>query len=114
MGKNSTAEESALEELSPKWQAVFLVCKQCGERKNGPKHLKPKQLVSSIRSHVRDERPRPRILLSSCLGMCPKKAVALAYVGGERPARWLSVRKAEQLEVLLPLLRDRRDAASSA
>jgi predicted metal-binding protein len=113
MAKHSILDEATPEGSSPKWQAVYLICKQCGDRKNGPKRLKPKELVSSIRSHVRDERPRPRILLSSCLGMCPKKSVAIAFVGSGQPPRWLAVRKAEQLEVLLPLLRNPHETPSS-
>lgn len=75
----------------PGWQAVLLVCRQCGKRSSGPKSLKAKEVVKLLRDAARAERPRPRVLATGCLGLCPKKALAIARVGGPGAARIVGV-----------------------
>jgi predicted metal-binding protein len=67
---------------APAWDAVLLVCRECRKRGNGPREPKPKQLVQALKHSVREQRPRPRVLLTSCLGLCPKRATAVSRVGG--------------------------------
>ena len=86
----------------PKWNAVVLVCKACGKRSKGPRHLKAKALVTTLRSASKDERPRPRIVTTGCLGLCPKRAIAVAFVGGQRESRIVAVASSEQLASLYP------------
>ena len=81
----------------PKWDAVFLVCRDCGKRSRAPKEAKPKKLVGALRSLAKHERPRPRVLLTSCLGLCPKAATAIAFVANDRPPRIVAVAREDQL-----------------
>ena len=67
------------------WKNVVLVCKACEKRNKGPKRMPAKELAKALRGACRDARvARPRIVLTSCMGACPKKAftVAAAGVGG--------------------------------
>ena len=63
---------------------MLLVCKDCRKRSNGPREPKAKALVSALKRSVQGETPRPRVLMTSCLGLCPKRATAVARVGGKR------------------------------
>jgi hypothetical protein len=89
---------------SPRWDTVFLVCKQCRKRSNGPEHLKTKALARTLRAATREQRPRPRIVMTSCLGLCPKRAIALAYVGMQARPRILAIKSSARLAKALPLL----------
>lgn len=68
--------------VSPAWDTVVLVCKDCQKRGSGPRHLKTKTALSVLRHSLRSLRPRPRVVASSCLGLCPKRALTVAVVGG--------------------------------
>ncbi len=68
------------------WKSVVLVCKACEKRSKGPKKLTARQVAKDLGRACRDAAlPRPRVLLTTCMGACPKKAitvVAAAPVGG--------------------------------
>lgn len=68
-----------------KWDRVYLVCKACGKRSRAPKQVKPKSLVGEIRALTRSDRPRPRVLLTTCMGLCPKGGIAVAAAGSGTP-----------------------------
>ena len=93
--------ERSVDWLTPKWDALFVVCKDCRKRKNGPDDSKPKKLVRVIRSHARDARPRPRAVLCGCLGLCPKGATAVAHAARSGELRVVAVESAAQLESAL-------------
>ena len=76
---------------SPKWESVMLICKECGKRKNGPRDLKSKTLVKLARGQLKSEKPRPRVISTSCMGVCPKHAIAVAWVGSGTAPRLLYV-----------------------
>ena len=65
----------------PKWDAVILVCKECGKRRGAPKDAKPKVLAGDLRTLTKHDRSRARVVLSPCLGLCPKGAIAVTRVG---------------------------------
>lgn len=99
-GKN---DASGLEAAS--WRAVVLVCKACGKRSSGPKKIKTKNAVAAARRIARSLEPRPRVLTTSCLGLCPKGALAVAMVGGAPGrARMARIESLKEMERLLPLL----------
>lgn len=89
---------------SPSWNAALLVCNACKKRSNGPRGLKAKAVVQEARRALRDLKPRPRIVLTTCLGLCPKAALAVAFVGGGSEARICAIESAGQVEAALPLL----------
>ena len=83
----------------PKWRRVYLVCEDCHARSRGPKR-KAKALVSALKKSVGVERPRPRVMTTGCLGLCPKRATAIAVVGGD-DARLVVIESQAQIEWLV-------------
>ena len=67
----------------PRWEAVLLVCKSCGKRSSGPKKLKPKKLAGLVRRASKQSNTRTRVLMTTCMGLCPKAAIAVAAAGGD-------------------------------
>ena len=84
------------EELALSWDQLVVVCRDCRKRSNGPKGLKSKPMASEIKRAARDIKPRPRIVLTNCLGLCPKGAATTAVVGSNVATRALAVTSLEQ------------------
>ncbi len=64
------------------WMTVVMVCKACEKRSKGPKRLAAKGLAKELRRACRDARlNRPLVVLTSCMGACPKKAITVATLG---------------------------------
>lgn len=82
----------------PSWETAVLVCKDCGKRSSGPDDLKVKGVASALKGSLRKIRPRPRCVLTSCLGLCPKGAIAVALAGGDKPARIAAIRSLAEAE----------------
>ena len=80
-----------LEGVTPSWDAVVLVCRDCRKRRNGPKRLKTANVVSEVKRCLHDIRPRPRVVSTSCLGICPKQAAVIGCAGGAVGARLLTL-----------------------
>ncbi len=85
---------------SPSWQSLLVVCQECQKRGSGPKRLKAKEVVHEARKALKAERPRPRVVTSGCLGLCPKRAIAVARVDAAHGARIVGVVKAEDVAAL--------------
>jgi hypothetical protein len=96
---------------SPVLQSLLLVCKDCKKRSSGPGKLKPKAVSSEIRRATKDQRPKPRVVLTTCLGICPKDAMAIAFAGGADGTRVAEVRTIADVQRMMPML---LSAASSA
>ena len=102
--------EKSHEVGTPRWATAYLVCKACAKRKNGPKSGKVKALVARLRRIAKGGPPRARVLATSCLGLCPKSAVAVAQVG-VAPPRIVAIASVGQLDAAFSLLgRDSRSA----
>lgn len=82
----------------------MLVCKDCRKRGNGPQGLKPKAVARRARAELRGVRPRPRVVLTSCLGLCPKAALAIARVGGDAAAQLAAIDSLARVAEAVPLL----------
>jgi hypothetical protein len=89
--------------LSPGWESLFLVCKDCRRRKDGPKHLKAKALAREIKHQTKDSAPGARVVLTTCLKLCPKKATSVAFVTGLKKPRIAAVKSSVQLQDALAL-----------
>ena len=83
---------------TPKWNAVILVCKECGKRRGAPKDAKPKQLAGDLRALTKHDRSRARVVLSPCLGLCPKGAVAVTRVGESSTSSLVAIARRAQVE----------------
>ena len=90
----------------PEWETVVLVCKACSKRGKGRKELSGKKLAGLVRRDAKGTRPRPRVLLTGCLGLCPKGATAIARVGGGRATDIVAIRSEAELGAAVPLLLD--------
>jgi hypothetical protein len=77
-------------DLELPWNELILVCKDCRKRSRGP-DAKAKEIAAAIKKQVGATRPRPRVVLSSCLGLCPKKATAVVVSRAGQPHRAMGV-----------------------
>src|SRR5262245_40758343 len=61
----------------PRRASPILVCKKCLKRSRDGGEIK-RELKHALKSHGSDKRKRPRLVSTSCFGLCPKRAVVLA------------------------------------
>lgn len=66
--------------VETKLAGVVLVCGDCEERKDGPSKLSARQVRKDLKHGLSHLPVRLRVVQCSCLGLCPKKAIALAAV----------------------------------
>jgi len=71
--------------VKAKFGGLALVCGECEKRSNGPSKLKAKQVRKVFKKELHNLPTRLRVVQCSCLGMCPKKAIAVSVVAGGRP-----------------------------
>jgi len=72
--------------VETKLAGVVLVCGDCEERKDGPTKLRARQVRKELKHGLSHLPVRLRVVQCSCLGLCPKKAVALvAAAQGRAP-----------------------------
>ena len=72
--------------LKPGFDTAILLCRACGKRSAGPPKKDAKTAAKRLRAAAREAgHSRPRVVLTGCLGACPKKAWTLAATqpGGE-------------------------------
>ncbi len=94
------------EALAVGWDTVVLVCRQCRKRSSGPEDLKTRDVAAALRRAMKDAAPRPRVVLSSCLGPCPKRAMSVAVACSGEPTRVVAVRTlADVVAIALPARR---------
>ncbi len=61
------------------WKCVVLVCKACEKRSKGPKKIVARDVAKQLGRACRDAKlPRSRVVLTTCMGACPKKAFTVA------------------------------------
>lgn len=80
-------DSAALDDLlvKAKFGGIALVCGECEKRSNGPSKLKAKQVRKVFKKELHNLPVRLRVVQCSCLGICPKKAIAVSVVAGGRP-----------------------------
>jgi hypothetical protein len=89
---------------TPSWSSLVLICKDCRRRKEGPKHLKAKTLATSIKSELKADARRPRVVLTTCLKLCPTRATSVAFVAALAAPRIAAIESIAQLQAMLPEL----------
>ncbi len=70
------SDADATPSVSIKFDSVLLVCGDCEQRGNGPTRLTAKQVRKDLKHQLTASPHKFRIVQSSCLGLCPKKAIA--------------------------------------
>jgi hypothetical protein len=63
--------------LHPDWDTIVLACRACRKRGRGPTALSGKVAVREARRALKAVRPRPRVVATDCLGLCPDGAIAI-------------------------------------
>lgn len=84
----------------------ILVCKKClGRIDDGKKLRKALKSEAKDRSAAQDVKP-PRVVMTSCLGICPKRAVVVASAATLRDGKYLLLSEAkasaEAISALMP------------
>lgn len=96
--------KDAIETRRPGWDAVVLVCRDCRKRGSGPKGFELKPTLHESRRAFKRSALRARVVAASCLGLCPKRAFAVAVVGGAAGSVIAAVQTLEQLGPTLSAL----------
>lgn len=71
---------------SYKYQRAVLVCADCENRDDGPRHLDSKTGASALRKALREGPVAVQVTRTRCLGLCPRKALAAVALGASLPA----------------------------
>jgi len=103
-----TPAEASSPFAKAKFDALLMICSRCAERSSGPSRRKAKKLPGEFKKALGPERPRFRIVESSCLGLCPKKATAVAAATGDGPLRLAAVGGKSDVQAVADRLRRRR------
>ncbi len=87
-----------------RWQAALLVCKDCVDRGSGPKKSgSAKALMPALRHATKRAGVRTRVVATTCLGLCPKHATAVARFG-DGSARIVAIRSRKSVDAALTAL----------
>lgn len=103
-----TQAETASPFVKPKFDALLMVCSRCAERSSGPSKRKAKKLPGDFKKALGTERPRFRIVETSCLGLCPKNATAVAAATGDGPLQLAAVGGKSDIQAVADRLRGHR------
>ena len=100
------AERSgAPETLWPGWKSVVLVCKACEKRSKGPKKITAKEVARHLKKAAHEARvPRPRVVMTSCLGACPKKAFTVAAASPDGAIAMVAFRRGDDAAAAVGVL----------
>jgi hypothetical protein len=80
------------------WQRVILVCGECEQRKDGPRHLTAKAAWRELKHALRHGPDKVRIVVTGCLGPCVKKALTVVAPAGDAPAGYAVCDEAQLLQ----------------
>jgi len=94
--------------VKAKFDGLVLVCGQCEKRGSGPSKLTAKDARKSLKRALGAQRTRMRIVESSCLGLCPKKSIAVAGAAQGAPSVLAEVRNERDLKAVAARLADPR------
>ena len=92
--------------VKPKFGGLLTVCGDCQRRSSGPTRHTAKELRSELRKAVGHAPVRWRVVECSCLGLCPKKATAVAACANGAPPLLAAVRKRRDVEAVAQRMRD--------
>ncbi|RZI63804.1 MAG: hypothetical protein EOP80_21825 [Variovorax sp.] len=83
--------------VNVKFRGAVLVCGDCQHRGSGPKKLRARDVRKLLKHDLGSARFKLRVVESSCLGLCPKKAMALVALAGKAPALAAEARSADDV-----------------
>ncbi len=101
----TTALAAAPKPLRTGCKHIVLVCKACEKRSKGPKKITAREVAKSLSRACRDAGvPRARMVLTSCLGACPKKAFTVATTAPTGSIRMLAFRHGKDAAAVVAAL----------
>lgn len=77
---HASIDSAAPAAVPVKFSGAVLVCGDCEHRGSGPKKLRAGEVRKALKRELGGARFKTRIVQSSCLGLCPRKAMALAAI----------------------------------
>ena len=89
---------------TPSWRSVILVCGDCRKRGARAPRMKTKPVVAEARRAVSGQVPKVRVVKTTCLGLCPKRAVAIACLGDSKPTGIAAVATLVEVAAALRLI----------
>ena len=82
--------------LRPGWKSVVLVCKACEKRSKGPKKIGAREVAKQLGRACRDAKvPRVRVVLTTCMSACPKKAFTVAAASSSGGVTTIAFRRGD-------------------
>jgi hypothetical protein len=81
--------------VKPKFGGVVMVCGDCERRDNGPSRLGARDVRKQFKHGLGNLPVRLRVVQCTCLGLCPKKAMAVAAMANGGPVRAAEIRCAD-------------------
>jgi hypothetical protein len=79
--------------VKPKFGGVLLVCSDCEKRSSGPTKHTAKEWRGELKKALGNQPLRWRVVGCSCLGLCPRKATAIAAAAADIPVKLAAVRR---------------------
>ena len=87
------------------WKSVVLVCKACEKRSKGPKKITARDVARQLGRACRDAGvPRPRVVLTTCMGACPKKAFTVAAAAPSGDIAIIAFRRGDDADAAVAML----------
>lgn len=82
--------------LAPGWRGLVLLCRECEDRRDGPDAVRAKEVRRLLKAlpPTGAETGKLKVVQSGCLGLCPKKAIAVVVACGGAPLTVAAVRHA--------------------
>ncbi len=83
-----------------RYDGAVMICGKCQKRDTGPSGMKAKDLRQDFRDALGEARRHLRIVQTSCLGLCPKKAIAVAALAPSNTSLLAAVRDKDDVRAV--------------
>jgi len=90
-------------QLTFRLDALVMVCKACGKRSSGPQEAKPKKVAQAIKETGKAQKRKVRVVMTSCVGLCPKRATAVVVADRHGLPAQFAVERLDQASEVLAL-----------
>ncbi|RZL60833.1 MAG: hypothetical protein EOP81_19275 [Variovorax sp.] len=90
----------ALQTFKPRFAGLVAVCGDCQKRSSGPSKLKARDVQKELKRGLVRAPIRVRTVRCGCLGLCPKKAIAVGISAAGQPMLCAEVHNADEAAAL--------------
>ena len=102
---HDTSPLNAPAPLRPCWRSVVLVCQACEKRSKGPKKIAAREVAKQLGRACRDAKvPRKRVVLTTCMSACPKKAFTVAAASSSGAIATIAFRRGDDADAAVAAL----------